>query len=179
MISALNLQPITKTSYTERGNEYKESNIGKYAAGAGVIGATTFYGGKYAIKGIKKVAEKAKIIKIDFPKIKKPEFQSLKKSVPGMGAIKVFINNVITKSKVLGNKGLALCKNAVSSVAKNVKKIDMDSIKKAGQEIVKFAKKPSIKYAAGVATALVGIVALGYVADAIANKINAHKADKV
>ena len=52
---SLSVQPVLKTSYTERGNEYKESNIGKCVAVAGVAGATVAYGGESVVKGAKKL----------------------------------------------------------------------------------------------------------------------------
>ena len=69
----LTVQPILKTSYTDRGNEYKKSNIGKTAATV-AIGAETGY---IAMKGIKEIPfnkvkafTKAKIQHIDIAKIK-------------------------------------------------------------------------------------------------------------
>ena len=60
----LAVQPIVQTSYTQRGNEYKESNIGKYATGAGVAGTTLYYGGKYAYNAIKEINPKTMESKI-------------------------------------------------------------------------------------------------------------------
>lgn len=194
----LSVQPALKTSYTERGNEYKESNIGKYAAGAGAIGSTAFYGAKYGIKGAKKLYGKAKTIKMDIPKIQKPNFETIKNSaknfkIPTMQAVKNFVKaipaKVVTHAKTSAEfikntaKKVNLTnikkawKSAVDFVKSNAEKVNMTNIKKAVQPAIDFAKKPSVKYGAGVAAGIIGVVALGYVADAIANKISQYKAD--
>ena len=198
MISGV--QPIVKTSYTERGNEYKESNIGKYAAGAGAIGAGTIYGGEYAFKGAKKIYNKAKLIELNIPKIKKPELKqikvsakNLKNKIPTMQAVKNFVKAIPAKMMTQVKASAEFIKNtakkvnlanikktgksAVDFVKTNVKKVNMANIKKAVQPAVDFAKKPSVKYGAGIAAGVMGLVALGFVADAIANKISQYKAD--
>jgi len=204
----LAVQPMVKTSYTERGNEYKESNIGKYAAGAGVIGAGAVYGGEYAFKGAKKIYNKAKVIKLDIPKIEKPDFKkvvdsakNLKNKIPSMESVKVFVKEMPAKMMDIAKKIVESAKQGCDFVKANAKKVNMGNIKKAGNSVVdfvksnakkinvenlkqagasvvEFAKKPSVKYGAGVAAGLAGVVALGYLADAIANKISARKADK-
>ena len=196
----LSVQPALKTSYTERGNEYKESNIGKYAAGAGAIGSSAFYGAKYGIKGAKKLYGKAKTIKMDIPKIQKPNFKAIKTSaknlknkVPTMQAVKNFVKAIPAKMMAQVKASAEFIKNTakkvnltnikkagksvVDFVKSNAKKVNMANIKKAVQPAIDFAKKPSVKYGAGVAAGIIGVVALGFVADAIANKISQYKAD--
>lgn len=195
------VQPMVKTSYTERGNEYKESNIGKYAAGAGVIGAGAVYGGEYAFKGAKKIYNKAKVIKLDIPKIQKPDFKkaaesakNLKNKIPSIETVKNFV-------KAIPAKVVSFVKKAGQFIVDTAKKVNMKNIKKAGKSVVDFVKsnakkvnkenlqkaseagkkvfkQPAVKYGAGVVAGLAGVVALGFLADAIANKISAHKADK-
>ena len=172
----LSVQPALKTSYTERGNEYKESNIGKYAAGAGAIGSSAFYGAKYGIKGAKKLYGKAKTIKMDIPKIQKPDFKAIKNStknfkVPTMLTVKNFV-------KAIPAKMMAPLKASAEFIKNTAKKVNLTNIKKAGEAIVNFVKKPSVKYGAGIVAAFAGVFALGYLADTIANKISAHRADK-
>ncbi len=173
----LSVQPALKTSYTERGNEYKESNIGKYAAGACAVGSTAFYGAKYGVKGAKKLYGKAKTIKMDIPKIQKPNFEAIKTSaknlknkVPTMQAVKNFV-------KTIPAKMMEFLKASAEFIKSTAKKVNMTNIKKAIQPAIDFAKKPSVKYGAGVAAGIIGVVALGFVADAIANKISQYKAD--
>ena len=194
----LSVQPALKTSYTERGNEYKESNIGKYAAGAGAIGSSAFYGAKYGIKGAKKLYGKAKTIKMDIPKIQKPDFKAIKNStknfkVPTMLTVKNFVKAIPAKMMAPLKASAEFIKNtakkvnltnikkagksAVDFVKSNAKKVNMANVKKAVQPAIDFAKKPSVKYGAGVAAGIIGVVALGFVADAIANKISQYKAD--
>ncbi|MBO6181131.1 hypothetical protein J6O86_05535 [bacterium] len=194
----LSVQPALKTSYTERGNEYKESNIGKYAAGAGAIGSTAFYGAKYGVKGAKKLYSKAKTIKMDIPKIQKPDFKAIKDAaknfkVPTMQAVKNFVKAIPAKLMAPVKASAEFIKNTakkvnltnikkagksvVDFVKSNAKKVNMANIKKAVQPAIDFAKKPSVKYGAGVAAGIIGVVALGFVADAIANKISQYKAD--
>ena len=194
----LSVQPALKTSYTERGNEYKESNIGKYTAGAGAIGSTAFYGAKYGVKGAKKLYGKAKTIKMDIPKIQKPDFKAIKNAaknfkVPTMQAVKNFVKAIPAKMMTQVKASAEFIKNTakkvnltnikkagksvVDFVKSNAKKVNMANIKKAVQPAVDFAKKPSVKYGAGVAAGIIGVVALGFVADAIANKISQYKAD--
>lgn len=196
----LSVQPVLKTSYTERGNEYKESNIGKYAAGAGAVGAGAIYGGEYAFKGAKKLYGKAKTIKMDIPKIQKPNFKEIKTSaknlknkVPTMQAVKNFVKAIPAKMMAPLKASAEFVKNTakkvnienikkagksvVDFVKTNAKKVNMANIKKAVQPAIDFAKKPSVKYGAGVAAGIIGVVALGFIADAIANKISQYKAD--
>lgn len=211
----LAVQPIVQTSYTERGNEYKESNIGKYAVGAGAIGTTAFYGGKYAYNTAKEIYPKAKIIKMDLSGILKNTLKpQIRKNVTvhfgEKGAsIVVNIEKVNKAAEFLTENAKKINKEnikkagetVVDFVKANAKKVNMGNIKKAGNSvvdfvksnaqkvnkenikkaataIVEFAKKPSVKYAAGVAAAAAGVVALGFLADAVANKISARKADK-
>ena len=194
----LSVQPALKTSYTEKGNEYKESNIGKYAAGAGAIGSSAFYGAKYGIKGAKKLYGKAKTIKMDIPKIQKPDFKAIKNStknfkVPTMLTVKNFVKAIPAKMMAPLKASAEFIKNtakkvnltnikkagksAVDFVKSNAKKVNMANVKKAVQPAIDFAKKPSVKYGAGIAAGIIGVVALGFVADAIANKISQYKAD--
>ena len=70
------IQPIKQNAYTDKGNPYTESNIGGFAAGATIAGGAAIYGSAAAFKGAKKVFNKAKTIKLDIPKIKKPECSS-------------------------------------------------------------------------------------------------------
>lgn len=191
------IQPIKQQAYTNKGNEYTESNFGKYAAGASVAGAAALYGGEYAIKGAKKIINKAKTVKLDIPKIKQPNFKEIKtpkpfktliKNIPAkfaaaMSAVK---EAVVTGAKFVKSNiskiNKANIKEAVSVafdfVKTNTKKINKENIKKVGETIVEFAKKPAVKSAAGVVTGLVAVAAAGYAIDFVANKISAHKADK-
>ena len=199
MISSVASKPLLKTSYTEQGNEYKESNIGKYAAGAGAIGSTAFYGAKYGIKGAKKLYGKAKTIKMDIPKIQKPNFKAIKNSaknfkVPTMQTVKNFVKAIPAKMMAPLKASAEFIKNTakkvnltnikkagksvVDFVKTNAKKVNKENFKKAGEAIVNFVKKPSVKYGAGIVAAFAGVFALGYLADTIANKISAHRADK-
>ena len=193
----LSVQPVLKTSYTERGNEYKESNIGKYAAGAGVIGAGAVYGGEFAFKGAQKVYNKAKVIKLDIPNFKqvKDSAKNLKDKIPSMEAVKNFIKAIPAKvvsfvkkvgkfivdtaKKVnMGNIKKA-GKSVIDFVKSNAKKVNKENLQKAGEAGKKVFKQPAVKYGAGVVTGLASLVAAGYLADAIANKISASRADKV
>lgn len=198
----LSIQPMVKTSYTERGNEYKESNIGKYAAGAGVAGAAVAYGGEAAFKGAKKLYGKAKVIKLDIPKLKKPDlkqaketFHNLKNKIPAAKSVKDFIKAVPAKTisfikkagkfiidtakKVNMENIKKAGKSVVDFVKSNAKKVNKENIQKAGEAGKKVFKQPKFKYAAGIAAGLASLVAVGYLADAIANKISEKKADKV
>ena len=56
------IQPIKQQAYTDKGNQYTESNIGKFAAGASIAGGAVLYGSEAAFKGAKKVFNKAKTI---------------------------------------------------------------------------------------------------------------------
>ena len=72
------IQPIKQQAYTDKGNQYTESNIGKFAAGASIAGGAVLYGSEAAFKGAKKVFNKAKTIELNIPKIKKPDFKAIK-----------------------------------------------------------------------------------------------------
>lgn len=178
-------QPLIRPAYTDNGNRYNESNIGKFAAGTSVIGATTYYGGKYAFKGAQKVFNKAKTIKLNPPKIAKPSMESLKatakkfsEKMPNTETIKTFLKNIPVYLAEGFKKIGKLVKQGFEFIAKNIKKINKTNVKKAGQAVVDFTKKPSVKYGAGVAAAFAGVLALGYAVDFVVNKINARKADK-
>lgn len=207
MISSVAPKPLLKTSYTEQGNEYKESNIGKTVAGASVAGATIVYGGEMAFKGAKNIYGKAKTIKMDFSKIKKPGFKAIKENAQSftkklnkpsiinvIKSIPAKISNLAHKSVDFAKEGIEFIKanakkvnianikkagkSAIDFVKTNSKKVNKENFKKAGEAIVNFAKKPSVKYGAGIVAAFAGVFALGYLADTIANKISAHRADK-
>ena len=195
------IQPMVKTSYTERGNEYKESNIGKYAAAATATGAAVAYGGEAAFKSAKRVYKRAKTIKLDLPKIEKPNFKeikqtanNLKNKIPNTKSVKDFI-------KAIPAKTVSFIKKAGEFIIDTAKKVNMENIKKAGKSVVDFVKsnakkvnkenlqktadadkkvfkQPKFKYAAGIVAGLASLAAVGYLADAIANKISAKKADK-
>ena len=188
----LAVQPIVQTSYTQRGNEYKESNIGKYATGAGVAGTTLYYGGKYAYNAIKEINPKAKIIKMDLSKILgnalKPQIKKDVTVIFGEKGASIVVNskkvNKVTEfitenaEKINKENIKKAGQMVVDFVTTNAKKINKENIKKAGEAIIEFAKKPSVKYGAGIAAAFAGILAIGYLADKVANKISAYKADK-
>lgn len=213
MISAV--EPLVKTSYTEKGNKYKESNIGKYATGAGVAGTTLYYGGKYAYNAIKEINPKAKIIKMDLSKILgnalKPQIKKDVTVIFGEKGASIVVNSkkvnkvtefitenaekinkenikkagqmvvdfVTTNAKKVNTENVKKAgKSFVDFITTNAKKINKENIKKAGEAIIEFAKKPSVKYGAVIAAAFAGILAIGYLADKVANKISAYKADK-
>jgi hypothetical protein len=218
------IQPIIQTAYTDRGNEYKKSNAGKYVAGASVTGAGIVYGGKFAFKGAKSIYDKAKTIHMEIPEflknIKKSKSeiketfipkiknakQVLKKGKKGIrrharklkkqvsttknkNTKQIFgkIKNAFTKSvdfvkdtfkKISFANIKAKAESAVTFVKDNAKKLNMENFKKVKSTVIDFAKKPSTKYAAGVATGIAGVIALGVAADYIVNKVNEHRADK-
>lgn len=216
------IQPIIQTAYTDRGNEYKKSNAGKYAAGASITGAGMIYGGKFAFKGAQSVYNKAKTIHMEIPEflknIKKSKAEiketfipkiknakqtlkqgkkgiqkharKIKKQVTKNNSFKqIFgkIKNVFTKSvdfvtdtfkKINFANIKAKAKSAVTFVKDNAKKLNIANLKKVKNAVIDFAKKPSTKYAAGVATGIAGVIALGVAADYIVNKVNEHRADK-
>ena len=69
---------------------------------------------------------------------------------------------------------------AVVSFVKDTKaKITMKNIKDAGKSAIETAKRLPIKKAATVASVFAGITTIGAASDVVANKISAHKADKV
>ncbi len=191
------IQPIKQNAYTDKGNPYTESNIGGFAAGATIAGGAAIYGSAAAFKGAKKVFNKAKTIKLDIPKIKKPDFKAIKtpksfksmlKNIPdkigtmfenaknaGIDGFKYIKTNV--KKINLQNIKKAASKT-IDFVKTNAKKINKENIKKAADAVAEYAKKPAVKKSAGIAAAVAGIVAAGYAIDFVANKINAYRADK-
>lgn len=191
------VQPIKQQAYTNQGNEYTESNFGKYAAGASIAGTAALYGGKYAVKGAKKAFEKAKVIKLNIPKIKKPDFKAIKtpkslktliKDIPAKfaSAMSALKEAVVTGAKFIKSNISKINKSNIKKAANasfdfiktNAKKINKENLKKVGKTIVEFAKKPAVKSAAGVAAGVAAVVAAGYAIDFVVNKISAHKADK-
>ena len=157
------IQPIKQQAYTDKGNQYTESNIGKFAAGASIAGGAVLYGSEAAFKGAKKVFNKAKTIELNIPKIKKPDFKTIKTPK----SFKSILKNI----KKAASK-------TIDFVKTNAKKINKENIKKAADAVAEFAEKPAVKKSAGIAAAIAGIVAAGYAIDFIVNKINAYKADK-
>jgi len=181
----LAVKPLTQQAYTNKGNQYTESNYGKIAADATVAGGTAFLGGKYAIKGAKKLYNKAKIIKMDIPKIDKTNFEgiktaakNIKNKIPSMDAVKTFVKNIPAYLKSGIKKSGKFIKEGVEFLKENAKKINVENIKKAGKSVAEFAKKPSVKYGAGIVAGFAAVLAAGYAVDFIVNKINAHRADK-
>ena len=186
------IQPIKQQAYTDKGNQYTKSNIGKYAAAASVASGAALYGGEAAIHGAKKIFNKAKTIKLDIPKIKKPDFKAIKtpksfksmlKNIPGK------IGTMFENAKNAGIDGFRyiktnsenmkkLANTTIDFVKTNAKKINKENIKKAVNTAAEFVKKPAVQKAAGVTVAFAGIVAAGYAIDFVCNKIRAHKADK-
>ena len=89
------------------------------------------------------------------------------------------VDFVTTNAKKVNTENVKKAgKSFVDFITTNAKKINKENIKKAGEAIIEFAKKPSVKYGAGIAAAFAGILAIGYLADKVANKISAYKADK-
>ena len=130
------IQPIKQQAYTDKGNQYTKSNIGKYAAAASVASGAALYGGEAAIHGAKKIFNKAKTIKLDIPKIKKPDFKAIKtpksfksmlKNIPGK------IGTMFENAKNAGIDGFRYIKT-------NAKKINLQNIKKAASEAIDFIK---------------------------------------
>lgn len=200
----LAVQPLTKQAYTDKGQPYTESNTGKFVAGASVMGATTYYVGKHAVKGAKTLYNKAKTIELHAPKISKEAVKDSINSAKGVAqkiainakttaekvvkntkdfmnkdSVKAFIKDIPSNLKKAGKKIAELFKNALDFAKVNFKKINKENLQKVGQSVVNFAKKPSVKYAAGVVAAFAGILAFGYAVDFVVNKVNAKKVDKV
>lgn len=183
----LAVQPLVKTSYTERGNEYKESNIGKCVSGAAVAGTAAYLGGKFAYNKAKKLYPKAEALIIDISnRVKNTKMDDIKnmaknakESIPDKQTVKAFIKKIpqylTSVFEAIKNFTIA----SIEFVKTNAKKINKENLKNAGQAIVEFAKKPAVKDGAVVAGIMTGILALGYATDAAANKINARKADKI
>ena len=191
------IQPIKQQAYTNKGNEYTESNFGKYAAGASVLGGAAIYGGEAAFKNAKKIYGKAKTIKLDIPKIKKPDFKAIKmpKSFKELLAnLPQKMNSALKTAKKAAVEGFKYAKTNIKKInLKNIKnltntaidfvktnagKINTKNIKKTTNAVKEFIKKAPMQKAAGIAAAFAGIIAAGYAIDFVANKISAHKADK-
>lgn len=178
------VQPMVKTSYTERGNEYKESNIGKYAAGASVAGVTAAYGGEKALNSVKNVYKryaakpKQKVVTV--------EFGEKGASIVYKSPLKARVDNFKAEAVKSYKSAMKLTKNFISkeskviiNFAKDTKaKITMKNIKDAGKAAFELVKKTPVKKCAGAASAIAGVAALGAGADVVANKISAKKADK-
>lgn len=184
----LSVEPIITTSYTDRGNKYKKSNIGKAAAGI-TLGAGSGY---VAMKGIKKIPinkikgfKTAKIMHLDIQKIKNTKVK--------MPNAKKLLQNVfagIEKLAVKAQIKLAQpAKKAAKKVADKVAKTNVFS--KAYKSVIDFGKKAGTaiadktikvvnqnKAAAKYAGFVLGAVAAGIAIDYVFNKISAHRADK-
>lgn len=181
----ISVQPMVKTSYTDRGNESKESNIGKYAAGASVAGVSAVYGGEKILdsarNAYKKYAAKPKT------KLAVVEFGEKGASCVYKSPLKAHVDNLKAESVKDYNSAIKFTKDfinnankAVVSFVKDTKaKITMKNIKDAGKSAIETAKRLPIKKAATVASVFAGITTIGAAADVVANKISAHKADKV
>jgi hypothetical protein len=188
----ISVQPLVKTSYTKKGNEYKESNLGKFAAGTSVAAATLVYGGEYSLKSAKKVYQKAKTVKIKTPKISAKQVKNGAKtaakkvqqmSKDAIDTAKKVVNKETVKNftgtmKSFGVKLFDTAKKGVEFIKINVKKINKENLKKASEVVLELAKKPAVKNAAGIAAGLALVLATGYLFDYAINKYNAHKADK-
>lgn len=181
----LSVQPMVKTSYTDRGNEYKESNIGKYAAGASVAGVSAVYGGEKAIAGVKnaykRYAAKPK------QRVAVVEFGEKGASIVYKSPLKARVDNIKAETVKGYKSAMKFTKDFISKgskiaidFAKDTKaKITMENIKNSGKAAIELVKKTPVKKCTGVAAAFAGVAALGAGADAVANKISEKKADKV
>ena len=209
------IQPIKQQAYTNKGNEYTESNIGKFAAGTAVAATGAVYGTKKAVEGAKTIYNKAKIVKANFlpksgkkitvqfgqngasiivehPKTAKEIFKNFASAAANK--LKNIKNSAVKTSQDLWSKILKFPKaakekitannikntfsSAVAFVKAKAKNINMENMKKIPSTIAEFAKKPIAQKAAKIAVISAGVVAAGFWADFIINKISAHKADK-
>lgn len=180
----ISVEPIIKTSYTRKGNEYKESNAGKYGAAAAVGGGATIV----AMKNIpfKKVKEipfgkikNIKNVKVKMPSVK-TVLQNMFAGIEKM-AVKAQIKLATAKVKPIGKTfkkpaGFKAVKEGFKHYAGKIKNglniLSNRAISFANNNTAKLTK--AAKYSGFVAGAVVAGVAVDY----FFNKFSAHRADK-
>lgn len=185
----MNVQPILATSYTERGNEYKKSNAGKYGAAATVGGGATII----AMKGIKEIPfdkmkniDFEKLKKVELPKIKnikikKPNFKNMLQNMFA-GIEKMAVKAQIKLAKPAKKTAEKVAKSAVLANAwQNVKNFVSNSGRKIADVAVetgKTLKTPKALKAAKYAGFVAGAIVAGLAIDYAFNKISEYKADR-
>ena len=184
----VSVQPVVNKAYTSKGNEYTESNAGKYGAAATVGGGATiiamknihFGSFKKPIENLKKI-DLSKVKEIKNVKIKKPNFKNM-------------LQNMFAGIEKLAVKAqINLAKPAKVKAAKKIKMPKMSELKKGMENLISGTKTKAGEFASTATKTLktplslkvakyggfaAGAIAAGVAVDYVFNKISAHRADK-
>jgi hypothetical protein len=175
------IQPLVNNAYTDRGNEYKKSNIGKYSAGATVGTGATIIAMKNipyskinsSIKNFKKI-DFSKVKEIKNVKIKKPSFKGMLQNMfAGIEKLAVKAQIKLATVKPLNIKNIFKKPNFSKDF---MPKIKLSEINKA--KLMEKLKSPKLVKYSEYAGFVAGAVITGLAIDYVYNKISAYKADK-
>lgn len=185
----MNVQPILATSYTERGNEYKKSNAGKYGAAATVGGGATIIALKSAKIPLKKINIKNNI-EMNVPDFK-AKIKNVKFNIPApkttlqkmlAGIERMAVKAQIKLAKPAEKAAEKVAKSVVFANAwQNVKNFTTNAGRKIADiavETGKTLKTPKALKAAKYAGFVAGAVVAGLAIDYAFNKISEYKADR-